>query len=983
MATAKKQTGLGIDRKKLAFTCSWKKGETYTAQEFQYKLNDGSWVSASVGKDATSKKITLSENDYYPSTGKKLTRFAFRVRANAKGDSKSDWVSYALDLLPANKPTLTVTPDDSLDNVTVFSWEVTDTKKHPLVNVQYQTMLTEGNEEPDWNVSSLTKNATGSVTITETAGDIADGSHTRWVRVRGRGCGGTDSTQWVVKKRNYSEPYAAQDVKTTANVQASGIQVSVDWSQFKDFAYPVDETEAQYTIGVPRAGMLPPTGNWNKLAALKGDGGAVSGFIDDVLDADECLWVRVVTTHLVKQVASEAVIAAYGSLADPELTSVQKNDQTFRATVTATNKSTVPGSFLVVQYRTKSAPSDILTVGIIPNGSTSTTVQCPDWSGETAVEFGVYAVVGTYVAATRGDGASSYEVTATMQSAGTVWEGGSVPQAPTNLLVKTTNVEGTVRVTWDWDWEEADGAVISWADHADAWESTDEPQEYTLTNLQAGAWNVAGLDMGKRWYFRVRLLAGTGENAVAGSWSNMAVIDLSIAPGTPVLNLSQRYVTVDGSVAAYWTYISGDGTEQAYAEICEATITGNGITYGNVIATATTEQNRTLYASELGWNSGETHYLCARVVSASGQASDRWSDPVAVVVANPISMSVSQSSLVVDDGEYFLTALPMTVTVTGAGLGGVTSIVIARASAYFIDQPDERPFNGYEDETIVMLSQTGDAQITITRDDLIGQLNDGAEYNLIATVEDEYGQTAEVTIPFKVNWAHKALKPWGTVYFDGTVAVIQCSAYGYASGDVCDVYRLSADRPQLVYSGLTFGEKIVDPYPAIGDFAGYRLVYRTYNNDYITADNEIAWFDIDGGLDLIYSLIDFADGQIRFIYDVSQNTKWEKDFKQTKYLGGTVTGDWNKAIVRSATLNGAVVTTKDLETMMLFRRLADYAGQCHLRTVDGSSFACDIQVTEDRHYDRETVRGEYSLTISQVEPDELDGILYDDWIGGA
>lgn len=984
MSTAKKQTGLSIDRKSMAFTCGWKKGETYTKQQFAYKLNSGSWNSVSIGASTTSKKVSLDKNDCYPFANKKLTSFSFRVRADAKNDKMSDWVSKTLSLSAPAKPTLTVTPDDSQDNVTVFTWEAADAEKKPLANIEYQTMLTTGNDQPDWNVASVTKSISGSVTITETASAIQTGSHRRWVRVRSRGCAG--ASDWVVKSRSYSEPHAAQNVEARTNIRSSGIQVTVDWSQFSDFAYPVDQTETQYVIGVPRAGMLPPTGGWETLSIINEGTTGSSGFIDDVLEDDECLFIRIATTHLTKTVASDAIIAAYGNLADPEITNVVKNDTTFRATITATNHSSVPGSFLVVQYRTASSPGDVMTVGIIPSGSTSTTVQCPSWSGETAVEFGVYAAVGTYSQASRGDGASSYNVTSVMQSAGTIWEGGSVPQAASNVSVRATEISGTVRVTWDWDWADADGAQIAWADHEDAWESTDEPEEYTLSNIQAGAWNVSGLELGKRWYFRVRLLSGTGDNAVAGSWSDMVSIDLSSAPSIPVLNLSQRYVTVNGSVAASWTYVSGDGTEQAFAEICEATIDGSGITYGNVIATTLTQQYTTLYAAELGWSQGETHYLCVRVVSSSGRRSDEWSDPVSVVVAAPVQVAITQTSLVQNEEEDLeLTALPMTVTVSGAGLGGVTSVVIARASAYYIDQPDERVFNGHEDETIAMISQIGNEQINITADDLIGQLNDGAPYTLIAMVQDEYGQSGQVSLNFKVNWTHKAVVPWGTAYFDGTTAVIQPAmpANGYAAGDVCDVYRLSADRPELIYSGLTFGTKLVDPYPTIGEFGGYRLVYRTFNNDYITADDEIAWFDIDMGLDLIYSLIDFGDGQIEFLYDVGQSNEWEKDFKETKYLGGSVVGDWNRAVSRTASLSGAVVTTKDQDSMRLFRRLADYTGICHLRTVDGSSFACDIQVSENRHYDKETIRGEYDLSITRVDPEELDGVLYEDWISGG
>ena len=66
--------------------------------------------------------------------------------------------------------------------------------------------------------------------------------------------------------------------------------------------------------------------------------------------------------------------------------------------------------------------------------------------------------------------------------------------------------------------------------------------------------------------------------------------------------------------------------------------------------------------------------------------------------------------------------------------------------------------------------------------------------------------------------------------------------------------------------------------------------------------------------------------------------------------------------------------------MRKFRRLAAYPGICHIRTVDGSSFKCDIQVSEDRRYDANMIRAEYSLSVTRVDPEELDGLTYAEWI---
>lgn len=998
--TSSKPNGLAIARNNLKFACSWKKGENYEKQQFSYVIDRGGktdkWSAAvNLNGNVTSRNVTVTAANYFPTSGKpKIIQVKFKVRGQAKDKEWSDWTVKAFSITLPAKPTASATPDSVNYNKCTFKWEANTENTHRIfTDVQYQTKLvTNYDYVDDSGWTSATGSDSGSVTYTETASVVDSDSHTRWFRVRARGPRGV--SDWRYAKRVYSAPYAPTNVKGKVTKQAGGLQTEVTWSQTANNAYPVDSTTAEYAIAVPAAGLTYTGSEDGEIGTLAGKGGAASALINTFPGEDECLFVRASATHLYKTTYSGWVLASTGYLKDPTITDITTDDDTFRATITASNASAVPGAFLVVLYRTASAPNQTAVVGIIASGQTSTTVQCPDWSAETSYEFGVYACVGTYTAVTRADGVSSYAVTSRMKSQTPVWQGGQVPQAPTNVTVNATDISGTVRVVWDWTWTEAQSAVISWADHEDAWESTDEPSTYTINNTHAGEWNISGLETGKRWYIRVRLAKQTGDTQVFGGWSDAAVIDLSSAPAIPTLTLSQGIIPADGSVAAFWAYVSTDGTAQSFAEICEATVSGGVITYGSIIASVQTAQQVTLYAGDLGWSSGETHYLCVRVVSASGRVSDNWSDPVPVVIADALTATIASTSLVDQsitvDGDTrtvkALTAMPLTATITGAGNGGTTILVIERAEDYHVDRPDDTDFNGFAGETIALYTQTGEDAITLTRDDLIGSLDDGASYRLVATVKDSLGQSDTVTLDFEVHWAHQAIVPLGTAEIRETAAFITPIApVGYTAGDVCDIYRLSADRPELIVSGAEFGTTYVDPYPAIGEFGGHRLVYRTIDGDYITADNELAWLDlnIENGdyLDLVWSLIDFDGEQIEFKYDVTHSNTWEKDFKETRYLGGSVTGDWNKAVGRSASLSGATVTVKDQETMQLFRRLAVYPGVCHIRTVDGSSFACDIQVSEDRSYGQETVRASYSLTITRVDPEAPEGMTYAEWIG--
>ena len=219
---------------------------------------------------------------------------------------------------------------------------------------------------------------------------------------------------------------------------------------------------------------------------------------------------------------------------------------------------------------------------------------------------------------------------------------------------------------------------------------------------------------------------------------------------------------------------------------------------------------------------------------------------------------------------------------------------------------------------------------------------------------------------------------------DYNVAKITATApTGTLTGDTFDIYRLSADKPELIVQGGTWGTTYVDPYPAIGEYGGHRVVFRTYNDDYTTVDSEPAWVDLqeDEGdiLDLDYSIIDFSGNELEVRYNMELSSAFAKDFTETKYLGGSVVGDWNAAVSRTGSVKAVCLTDADQETIETVRALATYAGICHVRTKDGSSFAADVQVSDDLGYDTAGKVFKFTLTVTRVDPEGLDGMTLDDW----
>lgn len=272
--------------------------------------------------------------------------------------------------------------------------------------------------------------------------------------------------------------------------------------------------------------------------------------------------------------------------------------------------------------------------------------------------------------------------------------------------------------------------------------------------------------------------------------------------------------------------------------------------------------------------------------------------------------------------------------------------------------------------------------MTIGLDDIIGHLDDGACYHLIVKAIDTYGQTASLEYPIWVDWETKSFVPEASVEMDpySRIAKITPIAPTGAPAATCDIYRMSADKPELIVKGASFGTTYVDPYPAFGPAGGHRLVAITANGDYATASG-LGWYDTgidDGDILRDESMVIDVDGeQIVLPYNLELSNKWNKDFKRTSYLGGSVQGDWNPAVTRDISANTVLVRGDDLDRQLSMRDLAGYAGIAHVRTPDGSSLTVNVQIDERQSYDSRKIS--YTLTMQAIDPEALDGMTLTEW----
>lgn len=487
--------------------------------------------------------------------------------------------------------------------------------------------------------------------------------------------------------------------------------------------------------------------------------------------------------------------------------------------------------------------------------------------------------------------------------------------------------------------------------------------------------------------------------------------DSSIIAGKVYYTLNNGvYTAVSSPVAADLSNYYEDTGDWTYTELDKA-MTSGGTSIQFSPAT-------------YGWAEGSTHYVSIRVQSASGHQSKDWSNPVKIDVATLPTITVTgiaQSNTdalkevtipIGEDDErtdLSLVKLPLEFTVTGAGVGGYTTAAITRAEGFELDRPDDSTLQGFEGETIIERTIQNGSNLSVlfsfNLEDFkasLGHLDDEASYRLTITVTDTYGQVvstnlAEITNRdndlFYVHWDHQGVMPTATVVYDtvnkiGKITVPQPLS-GYISGDYCEIYRLSADRPQKIVENGVFGTTYVDPYPTYGIFSGYRVVYLTKYGDYRDDEGNLTWTDYGpmeadaenqiGYLDEFAIRLDFDDQSIVLPGNVSLSNSWNKDFQLTRYLGGSMEGDWNPGIERTGSYKATVPIEHDPALMYSMRLLGDYPGVVHVRAPDGSNFYANVNLTDDREAKWVTRLSQVTLNITKVDAVELDGMTLEEW----
>lgn len=1126
----KSATGIVIRRSGSTFTAEWKIGDANYDQGTRVKVHtktsaNGSWIQKS------SETLTGSQSSYNfdmdltsPLYGVKVEVQGRRGEFDSYTSSNVLWsgiASATFTITAPKKPSLSIT--NPAWPQTVFNWSVAtdDTDNAPVSRVDYEAVLecdaVHTMDNVSWTETRYGQRYTGrgeaddALTVLEDSGTLSTEtkSYIRCFRCRAYGPGGY--SQWTFGNYIYAMP--GNVVLRNSSIEklenAQGYSAYMSAFIYGMTLHPVDQIQFQWAFAKPNGSLDAPadTATWTDgLVVTPYDDTPGAYFrIEEDLNDNQFAFLRAVSTHGPLIRYGEVVVGERGEITKPSGLVVNADPDTYMVQVTAHDTTGIDGARIAVVYATRYG-STFEVIGFIETGETTAEIQCPHWSSGTSPQIGVYSFVGTssYKSDDYLSGATFYNVNAEIKSEVTTTSDGiPLPPYSVNAQLRGENIE----VSWIWPWSSANVVEISWAEDLDAWRSTKQPQKFTVLGLKPTSWLIQP-DGQDHLYIKVRLgVTDTNGNILYGPYSDAKYVNLaSINVAAEGATLSKEYVTRPDETINVYFEPATETTINRYISVYDLDLTDPQGAMRLKDVFITSDNSVAFTPQQFGWQRGTQHQIYVTIGARSGETSSSF---VAGVVAYPEEISCEIQTTDIHpvtiqsiDGEGdpatitvdAITELPITVTVNGSGENVKTTLAIERAADYSIERPDEDVMHGYAGETIYAETKTTNESFTIDIEKLIGNLDDGAQYILIATITDEYGQVATDERAFSVVWENHPTIPAAEIEIDNeqhiaiitpknparivsdyrdfepggintsgriyedtyaradrcrekapffgvskielttdttinvyvkkydengdslgvttlnvttsgktldlpaevaavrllanatSVDVIQeanlqivATAEEYRTGVKCDIYRMSIDKPELIYQDAEFDGQYVDPYPTIGEFGGYRIVAKSSAGDYITANKNLAWYDEYRGLKVPYNIINIPGHEIRLMYNAEISNAWKKDFKETHYLGGSVQGDWNASTTKSGTISAVTVAENDQETIQAMRRLADYSGICHVRSKDGSSYDANVDVNEKYNYAEGVKTYDYTVNINRIDPEVLAGMTLEEW----
>ena len=547
-----------------------------------------------------------------------------------------------------------------------------------------------------------------------------------------------------------------------------------------------------------------------------------------------------------------------------------------------------------------------------------------------------------------------------------------------------------VRMAWNSD--SSNTTQITWSEHEDAWESTEQPNSCDVTWEDATPWKdesvtpniqyqhsatvtIRGLEEATEYYIRARRAFIDDENPGYGDWCPAPSYPVSTATAPEDVVLTVPAVVERGSgIDCSWTF---NGSEQTAWEM--RYLDGANV---KVIAAGEGPAGATVIPAEK--IAGMDSISIAVAVTSGGEWASSGYIPVSIDDAPELSLSVSPT----------LTAQPLEIELETSN-PRTSAIIYVTSHGVSAEMPDGSEVQADGDvvwaESVSPAWSTTDSTITsstvwtATVIPPILKLYEGASYTVSGVLTDTKTLLSSdmAEDDFEVAWAHRAVRPasTSTIAVSGLTATITPAVptSGYATGDsvaqtdVVDIYRNTPDGAYLIASDVPFGQAVTDRFAPFSKRAELSYILCTR-----TADGDVEWGEYEYTLNHATLRVDFGQDSVELPYNLAMTDGWEKGFELREHLDGTRAGYWNEGATRKATLSTDVVKVESAEQRRLLAALAQHAGPCFVRTPDGCAYPADVEV-DSYGVTYESAAVPVSITATEVAITDAFRIAPTDW----
>lgn len=554
------------------------------------------------------------------------------------------------------------------------------------------------------------------------------------------------------------------------------------------------------------------------------------------------------------------------------------------------------------------------------------------------------------------------------------------------LEISEMSGECGIKLLIGWDTlgtDDSTGTEVSWARSKFAWKSNVAPDSMTFTwsdgQIRHAYGNVSNklfrgsatiylqnLEEGETYHVKVRRYREDDDGTTYGPYFEKTM-SMTATDETKTLSVSMavpEYVRYGKALRVSWEYDGDEDAKQTDWQLITGTVTNSTDEYGNVTHHISSNSQLVLASGKgqkqvqsIGKDIIATYANTGYVwVAAKVKASGKWvtsqAEQVDIVRVPTASLTVSDVTaqpLVAVIGSTS-NQCSIAITVTADGCTGDSDIAIAdqlQGDAVWTSIIDaEWTTSGSAYTTTVTAPQELD-------------LRDGASYHVSVTLTDDRSGLKSGTVEgsVKVDYTNKAKTPSPEITvtphdetdsagFRRRYAVIALAApTSPRTTDVYDLYRVSADGPQPIASGLSQTDTVIDEFAPFGDA---ELAYRVCSR---TVDGALEWYEypyefgargVTGKEEI---RIDFGRSYFEGERGITLQSEWSKDFGTDSDLAGNVEGHWGYSVTRTAMGSGQLVKVYEQEQITALRELARYVGPVFVRTSLGEAYAANVDVS--------------------------------------